>query len=1554
MPPSPARRRACHAWGGAGLQSLLEHATDLIAVLDGDGVCRYLSPAYERILGYRPDDLLGHPFADIHDPDEEDPERRFFPDLGRRPGAIDRFETRLRHRDGSPRWMEVVAANRLADPSVGGIVVNARDVTERKSMEATTHQREQEQAALLRVSQAATASLDLTTVMAEVARACLGVGNAECCAVELWHPETDETGIVANETVPDWVSADVPGARYPLEQWPTTRRVLTRRQPLCFEADAPFLAEAERRTFDDLGVRSVLLVPLLVGDTCLGMLNLDSRHRHAFSAHEMHFAEDLARQAALVVQNTRLLAEAQQRAQEQAALLKVSQAFVSDADLSAILAGVCRAALGVAGAECCGIDVWHPGSDETEGVAEESLSDWSGVATPGHRYALADWPTSRSVLVERTARRFLVDDPSVSVHEQHAYAADGVRSAMMVPLLVGTACLGKLNLYSRSPRPFPPRAVPFGQELAAQAAQAIDRARLAAAQRRQQTHTDTLLRVAATLNEVGSLERLMPALAATAAEAVGVDCAEVHAYDGAAVETVASGYHGVAYGAEYADAVDGLPPHKFPAEAEVIRTRQPLFRGQNTAFPPPFPPPGRRTDLVVPLVAADVTQGVLYVWQTDEERFFTADEVALLQAMGHQAGLAILRARDAAAAERRADHLALLNQVGLALASSLKVEELCAIIHAEVSRVLAADAFFVALVGKGEEEIWFPYIVDQEWVSRGRRLRLTAGPTWHVIQTHRAYLKTRDPDPITEPGLQVGYRTKRSESALFVPMLRGDDLIGVLSVQRYDPGAYDEDDQRTLGTIAQQAAAALALAQLHADTIASRDAATRHAADLEAVLTITRSLASAPDLVTMLDVLANELTALVPHEVIAPYRVTADGARLCPTFSRDDGVDFDASDWTFDVGQGLVGHAFVAGEAELVNNAHVDPRSLYARDDARYRAEGQHVMVAPLVVASHVVGVLLLSRVGETPFTPEEFSVFRVLTEHAAAAIRHADLLSRNRELYLVGVKALVSAVDAKDPLTHGHSERVGRLAGRIAVAMGLNQAEAEAIELAGLLHDIGKIGVPDGILQKPGPLDDAERAIMVEHAATGGNILISSGADTLQPLVPLVRHHHERIDGHGYPDRLRGDAIPLGATIIACVDAFDTMVTARPYRPARPLDEAIAELRRTAGSQFRPDVVEALAEVLLSDESTRPTAPGVLAASSPGLAASDPDSSTPVAGQMGDTRALGLLVELAGEMRHIPDLPTFLARVTDIVRRRLGYQDVMLMLIDRDRDELALAAYSGIGAMIRSDYRQPLDIGVLGEVVRTGRPRNVPDVQREPRYHSERSLEQGSELAVPLIVEDHRIGVINVESDRIAAFTAADEAVLTAVAGQVAVVVHVAQLHDAAKRAATTDGLTGLANHRAFYDALTADTAAGRPLSVVLMDVEGLKEINDAAGHLAGDTLLRRVGEVVSRAVRAEDVVARYGGDEFAVIMRGAGGDDASRVAAEIRRELLEDGSEEGRSATVRYGVATLPDDGTQPTTLVAVADQRLYAMRDHDVGGNGTDHPLPRSGTRYHLRRR
>lgn len=201
-----------------------------------------------------------------------------------------------------------------------------------------------------------------------------------------------------------------------------------------------------------------------------------------------------------------------------------------------------------------------------------------------------------------------------------------------------------------------------------------------------------------------------------------------------------------------------------------------------------------------------------------------------------------------------------------------------------------------------------------------------------------------------------------------------------------------------------------------------------------------------------------------------------------------------------------------------------------------------------------------------------------VLIAAVDAAVEQHDLQvtarKRVQETLNASIRALARAIDAKDPSTRMHSERVAHLATRIAEAMGWPADRVEHLREAGLVHDVGKIGVPDAVLLKPGRLTDEEFEIVKQHAALGAEIV----SEVLSPeLVAWVRHHHERYDGSGYPDRIAGDDIPEGARILCVADSVDVMTSRRPYCEPRTWEDAMDECRRVAGTHFDPRVVEAI-----------------------------------------------------------------------------------------------------------------------------------------------------------------------------------------------------------------------------------------------------------------------------------------------------------------------------------------------------------------------------------------
>jgi HD-GYP domain-containing protein (c-di-GMP phosphodiesterase class II) len=237
-------------------------------------------------------------------------------------------------------------------------------------------------------------------------------------------------------------------------------------------------------------------------------------------------------------------------------------------------------------------------------------------------------------------------------------------------------------------------------------------------------------------------------------------------------------------------------------------------------------------------------------------------------------------------------------------------------------------------------------------------------------------------------------------------------------------------------------------------------------------------------------------------------------------------------------------------------------------------------MAIPLISKERPKGVLLLGNTKRGQFVREDAFTIEKIAAQMAVALENARLYEEMKSLFINTVSSLANAIDAKSPWTKGHSERVMNVAATIAREMGLAESEVEQVRLAGLLHDVGKIGIIEALLEKPAELSEDEFPPLRLHPEKG--VAILAPIRQLQDIIPGVLHHHERMDGSGYPYGLKGEAIPLAARIVAVADSFDAMVSERPYKKGLSVKEAVGELKRCAGSQFDRAVVEAFTGYLL------------------------------------------------------------------------------------------------------------------------------------------------------------------------------------------------------------------------------------------------------------------------------------------------------------------------------------------------------------------------------------
>lgn len=561
---------------------------------------------------------------------------------------------------------------------------------------------------------------------------------------------------------------------------------------------------------------------------------------------------------------------------------------------------------------------------------------------------------------------------------------------------------------------------------------------------------------------------------------------------------------------------------------------------------------------------------------------------------------------------------------------------------------------------------------------------------------------------------------------------------------------------------------------------------------------------------------------------------------------------------------------------------------------------------------------------------------------------RHVEQVSA---LHLRTIEALALAIDAKDHTTHQHLRRVRIYALEIAKELGLSQQETDALRAAALLHDIGKLAVPDHIINKPGRLTPEEFEKMKIHPAVGADILEKVAFP--YPVAPIVRCHHEKWDGTGYPDGLKGEEIPIGARILSAVDCLDALASDRQYRKALPLDEAMKKVAEQAGKQFDPRVVEILERRYVELErlavSTSDTAEEATNLASYHVERGE----KPDAGFELNSRRRGVsetdfllsiaaarheaqtLFELSQDLGNSLSLDETLSLVSVRLRRLVAYDSIVVFV--RKGDLLVPDFVNGENFRLLTSLKIPVGEGLSGWVAQNSKPiiNGNPAVEFEYPQDPRRVTELHSALAVPLEGVSGLVGVLTLYKAERDAFTSDHLRVLQVITSKVALSIENVLKYREAEDSATIDYLTGLPNARAFFMKLDREITRCKrensTVAVMLCDLDGFKQVNDLYGHLKGDRTLKLFTKLMQEVCREYDYVARMGGDEFVIITPNISADAAreksallSALAQQAGRQVCGEGL-----LSLSVGAAFYPLDGSEAEQLLAKADKEMYSAK-------------------------
>jgi putative nucleotidyltransferase with HDIG domain len=286
---------------------------------------------------------------------------------------------------------------------------------------------------------------------------------------------------------------------------------------------------------------------------------------------------------------------------------------------------------------------------------------------------------------------------------------------------------------------------------------------------------------------------------------------------------------------------------------------------------------------------------------------------------------------------------------------------------------------------------------------------------------------------------------------------------------------------------------------------------------------------------------------------------------------------------TLRLGEGIAGWVAQKGKPLIVNHPEED-RRFYKGVDGRTEFKTRNLICVPVKVKEKVIGVLeAINKQDGVDFDQEDLALFASLADQVAIALDNARLYQEQEEMFFQTAESLADAIEKRDPYTGGHTQRVTLYSMAIARYLPLKSVEKKWLKIAAVLHDIGKIGIEDQILKKPGQLSPEEYDVIKHHTDLGAEII--DHIRQLKEIVPGVKYHHEQINGRGYPNGLTGEDIPLIAKIVSVSDTYDAMTTDRPYRHALTKRAALRELKRCSGTQFDRKVVEAFMKAYRNGE---------------------------------------------------------------------------------------------------------------------------------------------------------------------------------------------------------------------------------------------------------------------------------------------------------------------------------------------------------------------------------
>ena len=921
-------------------------------------------------------------------------------------------------------------------------------------------------------------------------------------------------------------------------------------------------------------VQSAVAVPMRIGDRVTGMISAQSYDPNSYGSEEQSLLEMLATHAATAIENARLFQEQKRRTQIIETLVNIANEIATTQDIIPVLDKITKSALDLLDANHVAIYLLHDDNNTLKVISAQGIHKQEFLA---QAIKIGEGITGSVVASGKSEIIELVANDQRRVHLSGTPTDEAEHETMMSsPLVLRGKCIGAINAWRlRVSGVFSQLELSFLTSIANQVSVAIESSNLFKETIRRAQESAAIAEVGRDISSTLQLDVVLNRIATYAMNLLESESSAVYLLDPSKSTLNAIAAQGL-------DAKEIInDPLEIGAGilGNIALNKVGEIVNDSANDPRAIIIKGTNTDphehiMGVPVLEKDLLTGLLVVWRKGIEQEYRPSDLDFLGSLAQQAATALKNARLYDEAQRRIREMETINRVSALMRETQSQSEMCEILLMETLDLLDAEHGSVWI-----HDPSINMIIQRTARSANRKikypqLKLGDGIVGHVLSTGKVYISA---ELKRDPLLFEGNRETMLDGygGAGIPIYSTDGPLGVLMVQ-LESSRHLEDYISLLTTLAEIAGNSIHRADLF-------DQSREQVRKLTTLRDIDSAIASSTDLRVTLNILMDHTLRHLKVDAIDILLYYAELQSLTYLCS----AGFRSASPTrplMRLGEGVAGQVVMKGRIEQISNLH---ESSEARHDPLLMREGFISYIGvPLIVKGQIKGLFELYH--RSPFEPKDewMQFMQTLAGQAAIAIDNAQLfdnLQRSnqeiRQAYDTTLEGWARALELRDRETEGHTRRVTQRTMDLARFMNISEDELVNIYRGVLLHDIGKMGVPDQILRKTGPLTDPEWAEMRKHPQHAFNLL--SPIPYLRPALDIPYCHHEHWDGSGYPRGLKGEQIPLSARIFSVIDIWDALLSDRPYRNAWPEDKVITYIKDISGTILDPGVVEAFLKMV-------------------------------------------------------------------------------------------------------------------------------------------------------------------------------------------------------------------------------------------------------------------------------------------------------------------------------------------------------------------------------------